>query len=212
MSIMPETGGELNRLNGKMGISAPHKSVPVMKLISEHNPNSHHELVELIEKHIGGADCCDVVSRGTIEDFGKNLYEAQEDFWGEKKYTLEECTEWEYDLFISQSLKGDTMERRAISELETRLANIGGLELEESNEIVDNQFRIDIETKSQGTIVAGIQVKPNSYTNMRSEVKYKNKSANEKYEGEVFYLYYDYNSETFDNIDRIESELRRILD
>lgn len=208
---MPDTGGELNRLNGKMGISAPDKSVPVMKLIGEHNPNSHQELVELIEEHIRGAECCNVVSQGTVEDFGKNLYEAQEEFWGEKKYTLEECVEWEYDLFISQSLKGNTMERKAISKLEQKLDDIGDFEFEESNEIVDNEYRIDIEIKSQDTIVAGIQVKPNSYSNMRSEVKYRNKSANKKYEGEVFYLFYDYDSEKFDNIEKIERELRTIL-
>jgi len=35
---MAYTGGPLNELNGKMGISAPNKSVPVMKLIKAHNP------------------------------------------------------------------------------------------------------------------------------------------------------------------------------
>lgn len=211
MLAMPDTGGELNRLNGKMGISAPYESVPVMKLIGEHNPNSHQELVELIEEHIGGAECCDVVSQGTVEDFGENLYEVQEEFWGEKKYTLEECIEWEYDLFISQSLKGNTMEKKGISELEQRLNDIGDIVLEESNEIVDNQYRIDIEIKSGDTIAAGIQVKPNSYSNMRSEVKYRNKSANEKYEGEVFYLFYNHDSEEFDNLETIERELRAVL-
>lgn len=208
---MPDTGGELNRLNGKMGISSPDNSVLVMKLIGEHNPNSHQELVELIELHIGGTECCDVVSQGTVEDFGKNLYEAQEEFWGEKRYTIGECIEWEYDLFISQSLKGNTMESKAISELKQRLDDISDFKFEESNGIVDNEYRIDIEIKSQDNIVAGIQVKPNSYSNMRSEIKYKNKSANKKYEGEVFYLFYDYDSEEFDNIERVERELRTVL-
>lgn len=208
---MPDTGGELNRLNGKEGISAPHKSVPVMKLISEHNPKSHQELVSLIEKHVGGADCCSVVSQGTVEDFGKNLYDAQQDFWGEERYSLEECIEWEYDLFISQSLKGDTMETKAISKLKKRLSDIDSIKFKESNEIVDNEYRIDIEVKSGSTIISGIQVKPNSYSNMRSEVKFRNKYANKKYEGEVFYLFYDYDSEEFDNLEMVEDELRDIV-
>jgi len=71
---MPNTGGELNRLNGKKGISVPYNSVPLMKLITEHNPNSYQKLVTLIEEHVGGVDCCDVVSQGTVEDFRNNLY------------------------------------------------------------------------------------------------------------------------------------------
>lgn len=208
---MPDTGGDLNLLNGKKGISAPHKSVPVMKLITEHNPKSHQELVSLIEKHVGGADCCSVVSQGTVEDFGKNLYDAQQDFWGEEKYTLEECIEWEYDLFISQSLKGDTMETMAINKLKKRLSDIDSIKFEESNEIVDNEYRIDIEVKSGNTIISGIQVKPNSYSNMRSEVKFKNKSANRKYKGDVLYLFYDYDSEELDNLEMVEDELRDIV-
>ena len=208
---MPDTGGDLNLLNGKKGISAPHKSVPVMKLITEHNPKSHQELVSLIEKHVGGADCCSVVSQGTVEDFGKNLYDAQQDFWGEEKYTLEECIEWEYDLFISQSLKGDTMETMAINKLKKRLSDIDSIKFEESNEIVDNEYRIDIEVKSGNTIISGIQVKPNSYSNMRSEVKFKTKSANRKYKGDVLYLFYDYDSEELDNLEMVEDELRDIV-
>lgn len=207
---MVDTGGELNRLNGKMGISAPYNSVPIMKLISNHNPNSHEELVELIEQHIGGADCCDVVSQGTVKDFGKNLYEAQQEFWGEERYTLEQCVKWEYDLFVSQSLKGDTMETKAISKLSRRLDDISNLKLEESNEIVDNEYRIDIEVSINENILMGIQVKPNSYHNMRTEVKYQNNSANKLYSGDVFYLYYDYDTENFENLEQIEEEIRKI--
>jgi len=45
---MTYTGGPLNELNGKMGISAADKSVPVMKLIRKHKPKSREELVQLI--------------------------------------------------------------------------------------------------------------------------------------------------------------------
>ena len=36
--MKPDTGGPLNSLNGQMGISAPNKSVPVIKLINTHHP------------------------------------------------------------------------------------------------------------------------------------------------------------------------------
>jgi hypothetical protein len=74
---MAYTGGPLNELNGKMGISAPFKSVPVMKLIRAHNPKSKEELVELIKWHSENTCECGVVSQGTVESFGKNLYDSQ---------------------------------------------------------------------------------------------------------------------------------------
>ena len=48
---MAYTGGELNKLNGDYGISAASNSVPVMKLIKVHCPNSKNELYDLILFH-----------------------------------------------------------------------------------------------------------------------------------------------------------------
>jgi len=108
------TGGELNILNGgKRGISAPDKSVPIMKLIKVHKPKSKEELVTLIKEHFIKKCECGIVSKGTIEDFGQNLYDAQLPMWGEHKYTLQECITWEYHLFVTQSLKGDLIENKA---------------------------------------------------------------------------------------------------
>ena len=83
---MAYTGGPLNELNGKMGISAPYKSVPVMKLIREHQPKSKDALVELIKYHYKNNCKCGVKSQGSVEDFGKNLYESQTIYWGEYRY------------------------------------------------------------------------------------------------------------------------------
>ena len=46
---MPYTGGELNELNGKMGISDPKRSVPVMRLIRNHKPKSFENFNELVQ-------------------------------------------------------------------------------------------------------------------------------------------------------------------
>jgi hypothetical protein len=85
---MAYTGGPLNELNGKMGISAPSRSVPVMKLIRIHNPRSKDELVELIKSHYEQDCSCEIKSQGTIEMFGKYLYESQIRYWGEYKFSL----------------------------------------------------------------------------------------------------------------------------
>ena len=104
MARKANTGGLLNLLNGKMGISAPYKSVPVIKLINTHKPKSYDELEALIEYHHLNDCSCGIKSQGSVYDFGKNLYDAQIQYWGEHKFTLEECVQWEYDLFIIKIL------------------------------------------------------------------------------------------------------------
>ena len=79
---MAYTGGELNELNGKMGISNPSTSVPVMKLIKTHNPKSKEALVQLIEYHKINRCSCGIVSKGTVREFGEWLYESQKKHWG----------------------------------------------------------------------------------------------------------------------------------
>lgn len=194
------TGGPLNLLNGKYGVSAPQDSVPVMKLIRVHKPKSREELVCLIKEHSKKKCACGIVSRGSIEDFGKNLYEAQLEEWGTYRYTLEECIRWEYDLFITQSLKGNFIERKAKTTLSNELEN---LSVEDSNDYYDEELRIDIVIKKREKTIAGIQVKPESFHNVRAGVKYMNKHRNSLVGFPVFYLFYDYETEEFLNLSEV---------
>lgn len=197
MSKKANTGGLLNVLNGKMGISAPHRSVPVIKLINKHNPKSYDELETLIEYHYLN-DCeCGIKSQGTVYDFGKNLYNAQREYWGENKFTLEECIKWEYDLFIINSLKGSKMENKAIIELKKELPS--KYTITNSESFIDEEYRVDLEIKKENKIVLGIQVKPISYKFTRYEVKSFNKIKNSQYKNKVEYLYYN-DDEEFTNI------------
>lgn len=201
---MVYTGGQLNWLNGQSKVSNPNESVHVMSLINEHDPKSHEELEQLISDHVGGADCCDVESGGTVEDFGRWLYEAQDAHWGEKRFTLEECQQWEYDLFVVQSLKGKSMEDKAIEILDDR---VGPASFERAGQLVDEDYRIDIEVLVEGDLVAGIQVKPYSYKKARESVQYRNDIANEEYEVEALYLYYDYDTEEFNNMESVVADV-----
>jgi len=203
---MAYTGGPLNELNGKMGISAPFKSVPVMKLIRAHNPKSKEELVELIKWHSENKCECGVVSKGTVESFGKNLYESQIKHWGEYRYSLQDCIQWEYDLFVVQSLKGGIVEKKAIEEL-TKI--ISGLFFEEAEGFFDEELRIDIVIKKAGNEIGGIQVKPLTFKKMRREVITFNKDANQKWGKPVFYLYYD-NNENFVNLNDLLSLISKL--
>ena len=200
---MAYTGGELNKLNGKYGISAPHKSVPVMKLIREHRPRSRDELVELIRFHHENACSCGIRSQGTVEDFGKKLYEAQLKEWGTPRFTLQECVQWEYDLFILQSLKGTRVETRALETLQKVLGAVH-LTVAEAQGFVDEELRVDLIVSKENQPLCGIQVKPLTSNKMRQSVITFNKSANARWGKPVFYLFYD-DAECFANTDDVVS-------
>ncbi len=201
---MAYTGGPLNELNGKTGISAPFKSVPVMKLIRAHNPKSKEELVELVKWHSENTCECGVVSQGTVESFGKNLYDSQIKYWGEIRYSLQDCIQWQYDLFVVQSLKGGIIEKKAITELAIKASNFT---FEEAESYLDEDLRIDIVIKRNGRMIGGIQVKPLTFKKMRREVITFSKDANQKWGKPVLYLYYNDN-ENFVNIEDIVTAIQ----
>jgi hypothetical protein len=208
MTRRPFTGGELNILNGKMGISAPDKSVPVARLVRYHKPKSPAELEKLISDHVNGGCPCGVVSTGTVQDFGRNLYEAQIGFWGEYKYSLKDCIQWEYDLFILQMLKGNTMEDKCQDKLKKLLES--PYNIVKTNEYVDEEVRVDLEVYYQTSLIAGIQVKPDSFKNIRNNIKLFNINANKAYNRPVLYVYYDYDSEDLINIEKVVKIIKKI--
>ena len=202
---MAYTGGELNLLNGKMGISAPHHSVPVMKLIKTHSPKSKSELVDLIEGHYRGKCECGIISKGTVEDFGRNLYRSQLEFWGYYKYSLMDCIQWEYDLFVVQSLKGGIIEKSALSLLREAL---GGYKVVEAVGFLDEDLRIDIVVSKDGKEMAGVQVKPKTFSLMRQEVRAFQSMANSRWGNPVFTLFYDGDSE-FTNFHEVVDYIKK---
>ncbi len=204
---MTYTGGELNLLNGKMGISDPNKSVPVMKLIKIHQPKSKEALVQLIAYHKNKICKCGIKSTGTVEDFGHNLYNAQMEYWKENKYSLKECIQWEYDLFVVQSLKGGIIEKKALTVLEKKLEP---LIVEEAMGYLDEELRIDIVIyDGHKNEIAGVQVKPNTFNKMRSEVKHFQKMANQKWGKPVYFLFYD-KEENFMTLDDVVNSIKNL--
>lgn len=202
---MAYTGGELNVLNGSYGISAPHNSVPVMSLIKKHKPKSKEELYNLINYH-SIHDCeCGIKSKGSIEDFGKKLFNAQLKKWGFHKYSLHECIQWEYDLFVVQSLKGSNIEKKAMSKLSENICFC----VKEAEGFVDEELRVDIIVLNGEIEIAGIQVKPYTYNFMREGIKTFNKISNKKWGKPVLYLFYDDNEE-FKNLKEVIREINNI--
>ena len=110
------TDSPLYRLNKKHDISAPENSVPVTKLIRVHQPRNRTELFALFKSHVDCECECGIKSKGTIKDFGVNLYNAQIDEWGQHIFTLKECIQWEFDFFLLLSgfPNGNTIVEKAI--------------------------------------------------------------------------------------------------
>jgi len=196
---MTYTGGDLNKLNGDYGISAPDRSVPVIKLIKKHNPKSKDALYQLIKYHYENNCSCGVKSQGTVEDFGRSLYEAQIKEWQKYKYTLQQCIQWEYDLFVTQSLKGNLIEEKAKEILQHKLQN---LVVVDATGFVDEELRIDLVVCEANVEICGLQVKPLTFKLMREGVITFNKVANKKWGKPVFYLFYERNEE-FTNMDEV---------
>ena len=189
MSDVAYTGGLLNELNEKMKISSARNSVPIMKLIKLHHPQSYGELEQLVEYHYLEKCKCGVRSKGTVRDFGENLYEAQLEYWGEYRYSRDECIRWEYDLFIVQSLKGEVMEDEAVFYLRGCLPL--ECDIDRVNGYVDTVFRVDVIVKYFGEVVCGVQVKPLSYEYCTEDVKVVNDKGNAKFGFDVLYLFYE---------------------
>ncbi len=205
MARKPYTGGPLNVLNGKAGISAPQNSVSVSALVRAHKPKSAAELESLISDHTAGNCECGIVSKGSVQNFGKNLFNAQESYWGECRFTLQECVQWEYDLFVLQMLKGTMMEDKCKSALAKLLP--AEYAIQDTNAFIDEDLRVDLQVMKNGKTVAGIQVKPLSYDKIRSEVKYFNRKANSKFQAPVYYVAYEYDTEAFTNLKEVASEI-----
>ncbi len=202
----PYTGGDLNWLNGKYGVSAPENSVSVMKLIRVHQPKTRRALAECIEDHFRRKCECGIESQGTVEEFGKVLYACQKIEWGEERYTLQECIQWEFDLFVTQSLKGEYFEKKAIVLLGKKNP---ALRFSEARGYLDEEARIDILVAKKETIVTGIQIKPVSFHQVRENVVAYNKTANQKVDYPVLYLYYD-DQGIFSNLDEISNQLEKL--
>lgn len=204
---MTYTGGELNELNGKMGISDPMKSVYVMRLIRNHQPKSKDALVQLIDYHKSNKCQCGVISTGTVREFGERLFDSQEKYWGKNKYTLKQCIQWEYDLFVVQSLKGGLIEKKALNKLREKMPD---LYFEEAEGYLDDELRIDlIVSDVNKNIIGGIQVKPKTFKSMRPEVIFMQEKQNKKWDYPVWFLFYN-KDESFAEFDSLMVKIRKI--
>jgi hypothetical protein len=206
------TKGILNKINELYYCSSKKRSVPVQQLIRNHNIKSKRHLIAAIEYHSTHRCSCGVTSKGTIEDFARNLWVAYQDYETktQKKYgkTHEDCLIFIRNLFVDLSLKGNSMEEKAKT-----LLNSMGINCDMSTELEDFKYAVDL-IVTNGDTTLGVQVKPKSYKLFEKNhpIVQQNIQKNNKYPHEVVYIYYDASPydkcESFEGIENIITKMK----
>lgn len=207
------TGGILNTIATEKHSVTAKRTVKIMDLIKYHSPKSEKELLNLIEEHSKNiyTCACGCKSSGNIEHFAYMLhkdvlwYESENNIKVDKTY--EDCYQFIYDLFITNSMYGNKMEQKAVKELSLLYPDFN---FEQTDSNFDLQYSVDILIKNKNNeIIAGIQVKPISYKYVNQSFIQHNEKLNnnfkEKYGARMYYLYYEKNG-TFTNLNKMDKK------
>ncbi len=201
------TKGILNVICERYGVNRKNQSVSIQQLIRYHKPKQQAELTALIASHQEGhqhENCaCGSKSKGTVETFATNLYNAYKRYVSEIDNTVEyknyeDCLIFIKHLFVINSIKGNMMEDVVVDWTNGKLRQLNkelGLncKAELANELMDFSYAVDVIVKDEIGEMFGIQVKPVSYKNFHEEhiVVKQNKDKNKLYGKPVVYVYYN---------------------
>ena len=197
LGVRLPTGGELNRLNEHARCNSRRKSVPVMDLVRAHRPADPEVLRVLIENH-HHRKCrhCDCRSMGTVEQFATNLYNAQFERGAglQKRYTWDECYNFQYTLFCVAPLRGRAMEEASMAEFVKAIKEhdgFVGLKCREATRKEDFEYAVDfVVVDSCGAPVLGVQTKPASFLH-RADVLQQNRDKQARFNAPVVFHVYD---------------------
>jgi hypothetical protein len=187
------TGGILNYINETYGINKPHRTVPIMKLLSTHRPKSETAVVKLLESHENNrcALCHCQVHNGGLSGWTDDLIKAvgRE---GHTNITENECSNFIYDLFVRGPLRGQQMEDQALNDLILHYKDYGiPVQFRTATEQEDILYAVDIVMEVHNKIKAGVQVKSTLFESKTRAVEI-NKNKNNKWVAPVVYLVYDH--------------------
>lgn len=215
------TGGILNHINQKYYCSSKVNSVGIQNLIRYHNPKQNQELVALIASHqskgVHNNCSCGSKSKGTLETFSKNLWKS---YTTHKllnvhtpKQTLQDCRIFMYNLFITNSLKGNQMEINIQRYINQNITGDTQYTCDIAPSLYDLNYGVDLIIKGANSKeIIGIQVKPISYLYMddKHPVKAINKKLNKLYPNKVLYIYYN-KDKTIYNSKEVSLEIKKVL-
>lgn len=150
------TGGILNTLCHELYANSLRNTISVSSLIKKYRPETADELEALIAKH----SC-----NGTVNDFGKNFYNNicrnRPEALHNPRVTQENCILFMRSLFLEKSLRGHLNEVKVKKFIQERRPNY---KVEFADDNLDFKYNVDlIILNKEGRVVAGVQVKPESY-------------------------------------------------
>lgn len=201
------TGGPLNRINEKYGLNRRSDTVAIMQLVDAHKPKSESELLRLLDAHTKPCPTCPCrVRNGGVANWGKRLHEAA--LADGIQCTLEACRNFMYDLFVRGPLRGRITEQAALADLR-KAFDPSELLFEESDPDSDARYAVDIFVvcPTAQDVVAGVQVKPESYQRTSLRVRSQNQEKNRAFGKPVHYLHYTPTGDWRD-MDRLTHALR----
>ena len=191
------SGGTLNDICDKFHIASRKNSIAVISLQQKHRIFSAEELLSEIDRHYH-EDCeCGLKATNTIQMMANNLYMVQDKPQaqallkekGEEMWDIETCHHWMKNLMGKNSFRGKKMEDEAIRDMKE---HIWKYKIEKSDEETDVAGACDLVVKQNEVIVAGIQVKPESF--YHKNLTYV-KELQDKLEYPVHDLVYDRNGD-----------------
>jgi hypothetical protein len=182
------------------GTSQRATSVSIIALITAHNPETPEEVKELIEKHCEETCVCGIQSKGTVESFALNLYNAQQtcqqyiNKYGENRTFFDEitCYKFMFQLFCVASLKGRQQEIKSMQIIDhlCKQKNIH-VEFIPATTLDEFDYAIDYKVKTSTGKIFGVQVKPSSFFNCSSDVRITQLKHNSYGKPVVFHVYHD---------------------
>src|SRR5574343_980109 len=184
------TEGILNKINERYGCNKKAKTIAVQQLIRFHKPKHAKELEALIDLHQEDkklANCeCGCKSKGTVESFAGNLYDAYLKYQAEVDNSVEykdlnDCLVFMKHLFVFNSIKGNMMEEKVVKMLNEEFKNndLYQVDFKMASELADFKHAIDISAVIDGEEVFGVQVKPLSYKHCSPDIKEQKRIKNQ---------------------------------
>jgi len=165
------SGGTLNDICEIYQIATRKNSISVITLQRKHKIFSAKHLLAEIDRHYH-EDCeCGLKAATTIEMMAQTLFDSQDKDGGkavlaekgEEKWCLDTCLHWMGNLMGKNSFKGKEMEDEAVKALKKEIWKFKIVKADEESDVC---LGVDLFMMQNDEIIAGIQVKPDSFYHM----------------------------------------------
>lgn len=220
-----------NAFCDKHGLTNSRTTVPIMALLKAHpNVLDPDDIADLIKLHRPreegpgtGCSTCSVISKGTLEDFGRRVYDRYKQVGQKPDMTLDDCCWFVKLLYTEKSCTGIFKEREVFEDIKHRILERYGdkhVRVRLANDQEDRDYAVDIIISKLVTVneelqdeqpLLGLQVKPHSYRYARPHILLMNDTKNSHFGKEVLYVFYDTKMSII-NLDTVIGRIFEMID